>query len=205
MKTKNLLFFVFAVYAGFSCTGVKNMSGTLSKSDNGRSTATTTTSKHGDYLSSGSTTDSSYRRPVSKSSYTPVISATETRNSETYRKDYGRLADTKTENSVPVISGNVDYNQKLIALYTEMDKMADVVLYELDITERRWNMLLEKYKTSNANDRDMISRDLDKLTADQLTLYKAYTNIYKNGKSDWPRVKSEVESTLMNLRGFDKK
>ena len=202
MKTKNILFCVFAVFAGFSCTGVKNMSGTLSKSDGGRSSGTTNTARHGDYLSER---DSINQRTTTSGGYASRSSVSETRSSDTYRKDYGRLTDAKTENTAPVISGNMDYNQKLVALYTEMDKLADVVLYELDISDRRWNMLLERYKASNAGDRERISADLDKLNADQLTLYKAYTNIYKNGKSDWPRVKSEVDATLINIRGFDKK
>lgn len=187
------------------------MQGTLSKSDNSRTT--TDYSRHGDYLKTASgdsvlsPSTTSYQPSTAK--YTSS-SSSESRNKDTYRKDYSRLTDNNhSENisSANTVSGNSmqDYNQKVVNQYAEMDKLGDVVLYELDILDRRYTALLEQFKTANNQDRELIAKDLDKLTSDQLTLYKSYTKVYKNGKTDWPRVKNEVETTLMSLRGVDKK
>ena len=201
MRRKSILLFVVGCgLFGFSCKGVKNMSSTLSKTDSHTSVPDT---RHGDYLSARA--DSASARKA----YVPAASRAEEtyKTGDSYKKDYSRVTDTKTDNvSVGnVATGNPDANQKLVNLYSEMDKLGDVVLYELDITERRYNRLLDQFKTANSNDRDAIARDLDKLSADQLLLYKTYTQIYKNGKSDWPRVRADVETTLMNLRGVDRK
>jgi len=193
-----------------SCTGVKNMSGTLSKSD-GSKTSTDYSARHNDYLreANGVRVDSA----TGKSLYKPVMGNSETNSGsgtpDVYRKDYARITDSKIDNSRATgnLSGNSvhDYNQKVINQYAEMDRLGDVILYELDIIDRRYSSLLEQYKTSNNQDRESISRELDALNADQLVLYKSYTKIYKNGKTDWPQVKSQVETTLLNLRGVDKK
>ena len=208
MKNNYLFICLVAVCAtGFSCSGVKNVSGTLSKSD-GRSS--TDYSRHGDYLSSGSTRADSIRnqsvyQSQSGNNYAGV--ASNPRNADVYRKDYSRLADN---NSVRSERSNIpvsvqESNQKMVTQYAEMDRLADVILYELDIIDRRWNVLLEQFRTAGNQDRDAISRELDKLNADQLSLYKSYTRIYKDGKTDWPRVKNDVETSLMNFRGLNKR
>jgi hypothetical protein len=204
MRRKSILVFAVACgLLGFSCSGVKNMSSTLSKSDSRTSTVSDT--KHGDYLSQSAKVDTVSARKA----YVPATNRTEEtyKSNDTYKRDYGRLTDTRPDNTTGgnVVGGNQDVNQKLVNLYSEMDKLGDVVLYEIDITERRYSRLLDQFKTANANDRDLIAKDLDKLSADQLLLYKTYTQIYKNGKADWPRVKADVETTLMNLRGVDRK
>lgn len=198
--------FVLALVA---CSCAK-MSGTLTKSDSPRSRS----SAHGDYMYGSASTPAASTTNGAAKSDTAVVRQTENIGAssnagtqEGYRRDYSRTTDPNTPTTYkPVIAGNTpDENQRLIQQYAEMDKLADVVLYEIDIVERRWDRLLNQYKGANQNDRNAISQDLDKLNADQLTLYKAYTKIYKNGKSDWPKVKSEVDATLLNLRGVDKK
>lgn len=200
-RTSILSFTIACGLFAVSCTGVKNMSGTLSKSD-GRGYSSD--KKHGDYLSSSTSTDSvrTYQAPSRMNTYEK-----ENTSNDSYRRDYGRLTDTKSETQPAgtTITGNPDFNQKLVNQYAEMDKLGELVLYEIDITEKRYAKLLDQFRTANNNDRDAISRELDKLNADQLLLYKTYTNIYKYGKSDWSKVKSDVETTLMNLRGIDRK
>ena len=192
-----IIILLFCVVAGFSCTGVKNMSGSLSKSDGARPAKY---ARHGDYLDTDSINTQAAYSAGRVNAATPA-------QSNSYRKDYSQLSEMKTENQTTgtISSGTSDYNQKLVNQYIEMDKLADVILYELDITDRRWTVLLEQYKKAGNNDRQLISRDLDKLQAEQLMLYKLYTKVYKNGKSDWPGVKEEVDAALITLRGFDKK
>lgn len=195
-----------------SCTGVQNMSSSLSKSGSKPSSSSNEYSRHGDYLkntgvaSRDSASSQSGTYPSGAKKYEP---ATEPNTTAVYRKDYSKLTDKKPEDSdlVKTATGNSiqDYNQKLINQYAEMDKLGDVVLYEIDIIDRRYAVLLNQYKSASNADREVISGELDKLTANQLTLYKAYTHVYKNGKTDWPGVKNEVETTLFNFRGIDKK
>ena len=115
---------------------------------------------------------------------------------DTYRRDYDKIAETDVRRT----DGNPDYNQRLVNQYQEMDKLGDLVLYELDIMERRWNVLINEYKTAKSSSKTVIANELDKIDADQKVLYKAYTNIYRNGKTNWPVVKSEVESSLRSVR-----
>ena len=207
-------FFVYLFALAFiisSCTGVQNMSGTLSKSGS-KTSSSGDYSKHGDYLKSTGYTgkDSVARQSDTYQSGTKKYEmANESKNTGVYRKDYNKLTDGRSENTDPESnkSGNSiqDYNQKLVNQYAEMDKLGDVILYELDIVDRRYSLLLDQYKTAGNTDRESISAELDKLSANQLTLYRSYTKVYKNGKTDWPRVKNEVETTLMNLRGVDKR
>jgi hypothetical protein len=200
-----LVYLCIIALSDFSCTGVKNMSGTLSKSD-GKSTEY---SRHGDYLSGKNDSLNRAGATQYQPHETTAVRAWESKNPDTYRKDYSKLSDGKSENwnSGSNISGSSvqDYNQKFVSQYAEMDKLADVILYELDILDRRYTLLLQDFKTANNSDRETISKELDKLSADQLTLYRSYTKIYKYGKSDWPRVKSEVDATLLALRGLEKR
>ena len=45
-----------------------------------------------------------------------------------------------------------------------------------------------------------MAMELDKISDDRVMLYKAYTSIYRNGKSDWINVKRDVENTLREYR-----
>ncbi len=194
-----LSFVVTCALFAVGCAGVKNMSGTLSKTD-GRSYSSD--KKHGDYLNTSVSVDSA------RVSQAPIrVPERENASTEVYRRDYSRLTDTQNEPQPAGVTntGGADFNQKLVNQYIEMDKLGELVLYELDVVEKRYNRLLEQYKTANNNDRMAISKELDRLSADQLQLYKSYTTIYKYGKSDWSKVKGDVETTLMDLRGIDRK
>lgn len=118
-----------------------------------------------------------------------------------YKKNYDRVADDNTgNNAVPVANGSADYNQRLLNQYAEMDKLGEVVLYELDILDNRYNNLLTDYRSAKPSARQVMSMDLDKISDDRLVLYKAYVNIYRNGKADWTTVKKDVENTLRSVR-----
>ena len=120
----------------------------------------------------------------------------------TYRKDYDRVVDGNGSSATVTTpaSGNADYNQRLLNQYSDMDKLAEVVLYELDNLENRYNNLLNEYKNAKSSSRQVMAMELDKISDDRLTLYKAYTNIYRNGKSDWANVKRDVDNTLREYR-----
>lgn len=115
---------------------------------------------------------------------------------DTYRRDYSKVADSNERGSSA--SGN------LLAQYEEMDKVGDLVLYEIDILERRYDVLINEYKNAKSSSREVISDELDRINDDERTLYKAYTNIYRNGKNNWPVVKAQVESTLRSVRRVEK-
>ena len=207
---------IFCVLGEFSCKGVKNVSGTLTKSE----------SRHRDYSKDSRTdytkipeaasptkedtvypaTPPAVQPSVARS---PVISQTAQQpTGDSYRKDYGRIAYTPTETSMNASGSNYaknDLNDKLVKQYADMDRLADLVLYELGIVERRFDLLLGRFKTASGLEREKISDDLDQLNADQLKLYKAHVQIYKDGKLDWPQTKREVEAVLLALRGIIEK
>ncbi|MNL57193.1 hypothetical protein D3C87_1807370 [compost metagenome] len=81
-----------------------------------------------------------------------------------------------------------------------MDKLAEVVLYELDNLESKYNNLLNEYKNAKSSSRQVMAIELDRISDDRLMLYKTYTNIYRNGKSDWANVKRDVDATLREYR-----
>ncbi len=150
-----------------------------------------------------------YDRMHGTSSTTPTTDrssrAPDDRNVQTtdpsYRKDYDRVVDGgNTAGNVTPTSGNADYNQQLLSQYMEMDKLAEVVLYELDNLENRYNTMLNDYKNARSSSRQVMAMELDKISDDRLVLYKAYTNIYRNGKSDWANVKRDVDNTLREIR-----
>ncbi|MCF0070716.1 hypothetical protein LZD49_09545 [Dyadobacter sp. CY261] len=132
--------------------------------------------------------------------------ADDDRNDQTadpnYRKDYDRVVDGGNSSGRVSTSGsgNAGYNQQSLNQYAEMDKLAEVVLYELDNLENRYNDLLNEYKNAKSSSRQAMAMELDKISDDRLVLYKAYTNIYRNGKSDWPNVRREVDSVLREIR-----
>jgi len=120
----------------------------------------------------------------------------------TYRKDYDRVVDNSgaAGTGSTSVGGNADYNQRLLNQYADMDKLAEVVLYELDNLENRYNTLLNEYKNAKSSSRQVMAMELDKISDDRVMLYKAYTSIYRNGKSDWINVKRDVENTLREYR-----
>jgi hypothetical protein len=147
--------------------------------------------RHG--VSSSSSTDRSSRAPEGERDSQA--------NDANYRKDYDKVADGNAAGSVTTsASGNADYNQRLLNQYAEMDKLAEVVLYELDNLENRYNNLLNEYKNAKSSSRQAMAMELDKISDDRLVLYKAYTSIYRNGKSDWANVRRDVDNTLREYR-----
>jgi hypothetical protein len=122
--------------------------------------------------------------------------------SSTYKRDYDRVLNDSQRNDAQNIGspGSADYNQQLISQYQEMDKLGEVVLYELDNLESRYNVLISEYKTAKSSQKGVLADQLDKISSDQLILYRAYTNIYRNGKTNWTVVKRDVENDLRSVR-----
>ncbi|HEV7382127.1 MAG TPA: hypothetical protein VGN64_20165 [Dyadobacter sp.] len=193
MRSKTLpCYLLLIVLSAWSCTGMKNMSSTLNKSDGSAPVAAADT-RHGNYL------------PQTGTAQETAVKSDPQKADGSYRKDYSTIADAPTAKSSSARVETSDQYDRLTKLYEEMDKLGDVVLYEIDIAERRYNNLLADYKNANAENRQQISRELDKLNADQMTLYKSYASIYKRGKTDWPNVRAEVDATLLKLRGLTNK
>jgi hypothetical protein len=115
---------------------------------------------------------------------------------QTYQRDYSKVTDSNIRNA----DNSDDYNRKFVAQYEDMDRLADQVLFELDILEKRWNLLLEEYRKAKSSSRNSISNELDRINDDQKVLNKAYIRIYRDGKTDWPLVRNEVENTLTSFR-----
>ncbi|WP_149244609.1 hypothetical protein [Dyadobacter sp. 32] len=204
------------------CKGVKNVSGTLSKSDSGKQHPDYNRDGHVDYTKVGSSTapvrtDTAFatgrredqQRAVDSGARQKERDADRNTGNGSYKKDYGRMATGGAEvlpNSTGVVSfSNAEVNEKLIRQYAEMDRLADLVVYELGILDKRWDILLSKYKTASSTEREKLSADLDQLNADQIQLYKAHVRIYKDGKTDWATTKRDVEATLLNVRGLGNK
>ncbi|MCF0054402.1 hypothetical protein [Dyadobacter sp. CY356] len=126
-----------------------------------------------------------------------------------YKKDYlktGNETDLRTgSDSRTGNNSSAEANQQLINQYAEMDKLGGLVLYELDIVERRRDVLLDKFRSASASERETLSNELNTLDGNQIALYKAYVKVYKEGKTDWPAVHKSVESTLLSLRGIGNK
>lgn len=173
---------ILAAVLNFSCANLKS---SLSKSDSSASR---------DY--SSRTTYASY----------PRDSATVAKTSTSYdtRKTDERNLNAEIKNESREI-GTPAMDQNLLTQYSEMDKVADRILYELEINERQKVSLLDRFKSASSNERENISQELNKLDANQLTLYKAYVHVYKDGKSNWPAVRKSVEDTLLGLRGIGNK
>lgn len=126
-----------------------------------------------------------------------------------YKKDYlktGNETDLRTSSdSRSSNNSNAEVNQQLISQYAEMDKLGGLILYELDIVERRRDVLLDKFRSALASERETLTNELNTLDGNQIALYKAYVKVYKDGKTDWPAVHKSVESTLLSLRGIGNK
>lgn len=126
-----------------------------------------------------------------------------------YKKDYLKTGnETDIRNSSDPRNSNnsnAETNQQLLNQYAEMDKLGDLVLYELDIVERRRDVLLDKFRSASASERETLTNELNTLDGNQIALYKAYVKVYKEGKTDWPNVHKSVENTLLSLRGIGNK
>ncbi|WP_439554790.1 hypothetical protein [Dyadobacter sp.] len=122
-----------------------------------------------------------------------------TGSDDSYRRDYSKINEGNSRGA-----GDADYNRELVLQYQDMDKLGEVVLYEISNLEKRWDTLIGEYKSARNSGRQVISDQLDRIDEDQKTLYKAYTHIYRDGKNNWPAVKSEVESTLNSVRRTDR-
>ncbi|QRR01046.1 hypothetical protein [Dyadobacter sandarakinus] len=115
---------------------------------------------------------------------------------DAYQRDYDRRPADRT-------SGTQDYSasgERLAAQYDEMDKLGDDILFEIDILDKRYDLLLDEYKSANKSGKSTIAGQLDRITDDRLVLYRAYTRIYRNGKYNWASVKSEVEDLLKSMQ-----
>lgn len=198
-------------------SGCKNMEGlkkSVTKSDS--NVTTTADSKHGDYLTGAPATDVNrfQNANVVKTDRPDNVSRNIDSNAQesssdgvNYRRDYSTLVGSESPKStaVPLTRDEMtlrDYNQNIVNQYKSMDELGEVVLFEIAVIEKSWQMNAARYKTANASERDMIARELSKLDDDKLTLYKAYSKIYKQGKSDWINIKSEVENSLLGIRGI---
>jgi outer membrane lipopolysaccharide assembly protein LptE/RlpB len=184
-----LLISVFAALLNFSCANVKS---SLSRSDGSGArnyssqTDVSRTSSRNDSVAV--TRSSGDVRPADNKTYVAPLSNTDNRKS-----------------SISDQGGKAEHNQQLINQYGEMDKLGDLVLYELDITERRKDSLLDRFKNASSNERENITQELNKLDSNQLSLYKAYVRVYKDGKTDWPGTRKQVEDLLFNIRGIGNK
>lgn len=179
---------VFAALLNFSCANVKS---SLSRSD---ASGARNYSSPTDYSRVSSGKDSvAVPRAVAN------VAPAERRSSVTPGSTDNRGNDASGQ------AGKAEPNQHWIDQYAEMDKLADLVLYELDITERRKNSLLDRYKNASSNERENITQELNKLDVNQLSLYKAYVRVYKEGKTDWPAIRKQVEDSLLTIRGIGNK
>lgn len=180
---------VLAALLNFSCANVKS---SLSRSDSS-----------GSRNYSGQTDYS--KTSQQKDSVAAVRSAGDVGRTE--KKSYATPVsntDSRTAN-VSGQEGKAESNQHLVDQYAEMDKLGELVLYELDITERRKDSLLDRFKNASSSERENITQELNKLDGNQLTLYKAYVKVYKEGKTDWIATRKQVEDTLFNIRGIGNK
>jgi hypothetical protein len=184
---------LFFALLNWSCSNLKS---SLSKSDSG------------DYSRQTPYSGSSVQKDTTTviKSRTSYNTGTANRSDVQYKKDYlksgnddARSSDSRNNNA------SAETNQQLIDRYAEMDKLGDLVLYELDIVERRRDVLINKYKSASDSERETLTSELNTLDNSQLTLYKAYVKVYKEGKTDWPAVHKSVEDTLLSLRGIGNK
>lgn len=179
---------VIAALLNFSCANVKS---SLSRSD-----------------SSGSknySTQTDYSKTVPRKDSVAVIRSAGDATPPEKRNYAAPVNNTDSRGASTVQGGKVEYNQRLVDQYAEMDKLGDLVLYELDITERRKDSLLDRFKNASSSERENITQELNKLDGNQLTLYKAYVKVYKEGKTDWPATRKQVEDILFNIRGIGNK
>ena len=163
----------------FSCANLKS---SLSKSD---------ASDSRDYSS----------RPTYASSSRDSVTVVKTSTSYNTGRTDDRNLNAEIKNDRRDVATPVS-DQNFLVQYSEMDKVADRILYELEINEKQKGNLLDRFKSASSGDRESINQELNKLDANQLTLYKAYVHVYKDGKSNWPVVRKSVEDTLLNLRGI---
>ncbi len=192
------------------CKTMDKFKKSVTKSDS--SLGTVSTSKHGDYLNG--TSDYSSENSLKKEKMAISSSKMGSNNPDslgdgaTYKRDYASMVGSKTlaESAESLTKDEMtlrDYNQTMVNQYKSMDQLGEIILFEIGIIERSWQMNANRFKTANANERDRLASELSKLDDDKLELYKAYTKIYKQGKSNWAKVKLEVEDTLRGMRGVN--
>lgn len=193
---------VFIVILGSSLSiSCANLKSSLSKSD---SSASRDYASRPTYASSSRDSVTVARTSASYNTGSAAERVGSVPETRTDRKNVVGTGDRiLTEN--PVGWTGADFNQKLVIQYSEMDKVADRVLYELEVNERQKENLLNRFRSASSGDRENISQELNKLDANQVLLYKAYVHIYKDGKTNWPAVQKSVEDTLLGLRGIGNK
>lgn len=221
--------------SGISCSALKNMGGTLSKSDSSEvkeenlEKKTNSSEQDGrvDYTKvktfAQRESEGQGEPVVEKDTLTPVrrsqYARADSTGSRPEKFDRSSSRDERPESrriratSDSTYEGSRETSRKGFARYDEaenrmaqqygeMDRLAEVVLYELKIVERRYDKLIVQYKSASNSDRNRISAELDRLTADQLNLYRMYVKIYKDGKSNWVKTRSDIEDNLYILRGI---
>ncbi len=198
------------------CKSFEKLSTTISKTDD-KAVVTTTDSKHGDYLGesygANASTDKQQANSITNFNSVKPINDNSVSNGNmaldsgmSYRKDYSSLSGSTASAQVtmPLSREEMtlrDYNQNLVTQYQRMDELGEVILFEVGVIEKSWQLYAEQYKTASASERDHIARELTRLDDNKLLLYKAYTKIYKQGKLDWLNIKKEVENTILSTRG----
>jgi hypothetical protein len=193
-RTSFITGILFIALLNYSCSNLKS---SLSKS------GSSDYSSRPSYSSASADRDSAAAGRSRTSYNTGDTGGSREKSDVSYKKDYLRTgSDTGLS---PDRSPNTENSQQLISQYAEMDKLGDLVLYELDIVERRRDVLLDKYKSASNAERETLSSELNRLDSNQIALYKAYVKVYKEGRTDWPAVHKSVESTLLSLRGVGNK
>jgi hypothetical protein len=220
---------------GMSCSALKNMGGTLSKSDSVEAKEEnleqqTNSSEQGgrvDYTKmktfaqlesegQGNSVTEKDTLISAKASQNSMVDTSATREEKSMRsiarteraefKPEQKSLDSTFNNTKEVLRNESGKHEgigiRVAQQYEEMDRLAEVVLYELKIVERRYDKLIAQYKTASNADRNRISAELDRLSADQIKLYRMYVKVYKEGKSNWIKTKSDVEDGLYLLRGI---
>ncbi|GLU54521.1 hypothetical protein [Dyadobacter frigoris] len=186
----------FLVLLNFSCANLKS---SLSKSDS------SDYSKQQPYSSSSVQRDTTTVIKSATSYTTGKADQSDVKYKKDYLKTTGESDLRSGTDSRNLNNSTAEANQQLLNQYAEMDKLGDLVLYELDIVERRRDVLLEKFRNASAAERETLTNELNTLDTNQIALYKAYVKVYKEGKTNWPMVHKSVEATLLSLRGIGNK
>ncbi|WP_025761749.1 hypothetical protein [Dyadobacter tibetensis] len=215
MHTYSKMILMFSLSAAtFGCKSFEKMKGTLVKSEDKSEISGTTTqlanepvsmdSRNSTWISPDSSEVITDLAPSTKSpARTSVPSDSVRHPQKSYARNYDLSMDGESSSSVSPIDGSLAaYNQKMVDQYKEMDQLAEVVLYEINVIDKTWSQYAQQYKRASANERDQLSRELSRLDDQKLLLYKTYTRIYKQGKTDWESVKQDVEKNLLSVRGL---
>jgi ElaB/YqjD/DUF883 family membrane-anchored ribosome-binding protein len=82
----------------------------------------------------------------------------------------------------------------------DMDRLGDLVSYEIDYIENRMKDIAEKAKDSSKRDREQMEKQLRDLEKDRMELYRAHRKVYQDGRNDMESVDREVRDTLNRIR-----